>query len=214
MAIAESFRPDDALAQPSRARRGPSAGFLKVLAGLLVVACGYVAFERVGTRANVERIECVRNYAGGFLALGMTDDQPGVLVLSSLDKKDVRVEAFFRENRLTGRATTMSITTPSETWRTRLRRPRVITIDKAGTVRSAAVSWTRQRFESISDHVDCSKATDHQHARCGAPFEDLAGFLRDDAHESIPAILADFLAPYAPSSPSAVRSAAWQARVK
>lgn len=62
----------------------------------------YVAYQRIGTRANVGNIQSFENLAGGFLALGMTEDQPGVLILSRIEKAKVRIDATLRRNALSG----------------------------------------------------------------------------------------------------------------
>ncbi len=34
----------------------------------------YAAYERIGTTANADTVEFTQNLAGGFLAVGMTED--------------------------------------------------------------------------------------------------------------------------------------------
>ena len=57
--------------------------FIAVELLIAFAACAlYVAFPRIGTKANASFIEYTPTLAGGFLAFGMTADHPRSTVLS------------------------------------------------------------------------------------------------------------------------------------
>ncbi len=135
--------------------------------------CVYVAFQRIGTTANADVVEFTRNLAGGFLAVGMTDDTPGFVVLSTLDNKDVAVRAEQSSNRFAGTHTILRVTTPKMDWYKRLRGPMVVTVATDGTIESLPVDWSVAEFRAVRERVDCSHLSDKTVRRCGAPFVDL-----------------------------------------
>ena len=104
--------------------------FIAVELIIALAACAlYVAFQRIGTKANASFIEYTPNLAGGFLAIGMTDEQPGFIVLSALDQAEVEVDADRLLNRISGTHTFVTVKTPDVTWRGRLREPRIVLVD-------------------------------------------------------------------------------------
>ncbi len=65
---------------------------MKTLIASVVFAVVFAAFQRIGTTANADVVEYTRNLAGGFLAVGMTEDQPGFIALSALDQGECRCQ--------------------------------------------------------------------------------------------------------------------------
>ena len=77
-----------AAAMPPRVAARRRLGPIRVtLALALLVGGAYAGYQRIGTTANIEFVEYNRNLIGGFLALAMTDRQPGIVVFSALDQK-------------------------------------------------------------------------------------------------------------------------------
>lgn len=181
---------------PSPVRRGPSRAFWTVLLIVFALTGAYVAYQRIGTTANVEQLEFSQNLAGGFLALGMTDDEPGVLVLSQRDRAKVEIAAYMLANAVTGRATHVEIEIEKRPWKRRLRGPRMITIDLDGGIESAPLPWTFDDFAAVRDAVDCEKAVLHNPTvRCGMPFADLFDFCKRLPDDKKPELLRRFLRP-------------------
>ena len=177
-------------------RTGPSRAFWTTLSVVFALAGAYVAYQRIGTTANIEQLEFTANLAGGFLALGMTDDEPGVLVLSRRDRAKVEIAAYMMANAVTGRATHVEIEVEKRPWRSRLRGPRMITIDLDGRVESASLPWTFEEFAAARDAVDCEKAILHNPTvRCGMPFADLFDFCKRLPDGKKPELLRQFLRP-------------------
>ncbi|MFQ5502773.1 MAG: hypothetical protein ACE5EQ_10810, partial [Phycisphaerae bacterium] len=116
-----AFGADTGEKAPQPSRRWVSIVFVAVL-----VAGAYVAYQRIGTTANVDTITYVENYAGGFIAVGMSDRQPGFIALSALDRTDLRIEADRVEQGLAGRHTNVRVMTPRAQWQKRLRGPRIV----------------------------------------------------------------------------------------
>ena len=172
------------------------AGRMIVPATLLIcvaVAAGYAANERAGTIANVEVIETTKNLMGGFLAVGMSADQPGFVLFSALDQERVQVEAEQSMNAITGTYTIVRVMTPRTEWRKRLRGPVVVTVSEDGSVTEAPVDWSFADFKSIREGVDCAHPEKGEAARCGAPFADLADAFADWPAELVPASVHSFL---------------------
>ncbi|RMF79457.1 MAG: hypothetical protein D6744_09135, partial [Planctomycetota bacterium] len=137
------------------------------------------------------------NLAGGFAAVGRTADQPGFLLLSALSESDVRLESLVYGNWLGGRWTVVSIRTPAESRRIRLRRPRVILVSPAGEIRSAPVAWSASQWREIEDGMDCEHAVEGKTPRCGAPFADAADVLDRWPAAEVPAAVRAFLEAFA-----------------
>lgn len=160
----------------------------------LAFAGAYAAFHRIGTRANANVVEFTQNLAGGFLALGMTEDQPGFIVLSELDQDRVEVDVVLKSNRLAGTHTIVKISTPNGNMRTRLRGPQVIFVDKNGIVEQLSVDWTTRDFNRLRDAADCSHEAALIKRRCGAPFTDLHEEFLGWSDDRVPNRLRTYLA--------------------
>lgn len=169
------------------------------------LAAGYTGYQRIGTVANADRVEFTPNLSGGFMALGMTSDQPGVLVLSAMDRGAVDVRAVQSVNPLAGRSTTVTVETPTGRWSRRLRGPEVVLINEAGAVDAVAVDWPLSDFASIREQTDCSYASKTHRARCGRPFADLQEMLATWPAGRVPRAVSTFLTPYAASSKRVLR---------
>lgn len=178
-------------ARDRRWRPIPVTLFLSV-----ILVTGYVAFQRIGTTANADTVEYTQNLAGGFLAVGMTEDQPGFIVLSALDQKHVEVNAAQTKNRLTGTHTIVEIETPNGTTRTRLRGPQVILVSEDGAVEKHAVRWTIDEFNFLRETADCSHEAAIKKHRCGAPFTDLQEAFARWPGERVPDEVRAFVEPF------------------
>lgn len=108
-----------------------------------VAAAAYAAFERIGTRANADTVEFTTNFGGGFLAIGMTDDQSGFIVPSILDPEQVVVSAEQVRGVAPGTHTLVEVRTPRQRWSAWLRDPEVIMAGEQGTVAVHRVEWRR-----------------------------------------------------------------------
>ncbi|MFQ5422563.1 MAG: hypothetical protein ACE5F9_01130 [Phycisphaerae bacterium] len=159
---------------------------------VLALAGGYVLYERIGTTANVEVVETYQRFAGGFLAVGHTDSEPGILVLSRLEDRIVRIDATLHRNWATGTSTRVAVSTPEATWRHRLRGPEVVMIDADGSIQTTGVDWSAEDFTSISRAVNCDDAT-APHEGCGRPFHDFQQWLSAGSH-AVPDAIHQFLA--------------------
>ena len=166
-----------AAAKPGAAKkkpgRRPSRGFLLTLAGLAAAGAGYVAFERGGTSANADTVASFENFAGGFVAVGMTGHEPGFVVASALDEDDVGVHAQISTNALSGRHTTVRVKSPRQEMEHRLRSPLVIVVHPDGVMTSAEVGWSLGQFQELMDCMDCEKVVEGRPRRCGEPFRDM-----------------------------------------
>lgn len=171
---------------------------VSILAALALSAAGsYVLYQRIGTTAQANVVEFTPNLAGGFLAVGMTDEDPGFIVLSALDHESVEVNAEHYTNAVAGDCTVVDIRTPQTTWHRRLRMPMIVLVDDHGSAESFPVHWSLAEFALIRDGADCGHA-DHGHRhRCGAPFADLFDIVSDERLSSVPAGVRRFLTPYA-----------------
>ncbi len=164
----------------------------------LAIAAGYATFQRIGTTANASTVEYTPNLAGGFLAVGMTKDQPGFIVLSALDQAKVDVNATQTKNRVAGTHTVVAIQTPLGTHRTRLRGPQVLLVSKHGDVEGYPVDWTVDEFNALRQAADCSYAAAAKKHRCGAPLTDLQEAFATWPAGRVPDGVRTFLAPFEP----------------
>lgn len=164
------------------------------LLSAVLVCAGVVAFERLGTVANADTVETTQNQTGGFLAVGMTARQPGFVLVSALEEKDVSLDTRRSVNKLAGTHTKLFVKTHSQTWQARLRKPLVITIDHDGTIRSSAVDWPVHTFRLVRDAVDCDQRSSTKPKHCGAPFLDLKERVAKWPPDTVPACLREFLA--------------------
>ncbi len=156
----------------------------------------YAAFERIGTQANADVIEYTTNLGGGFLAVGMTDDQPGFIVLSALDQTDVKVSADQVSSVVAGEHTRVEVRTPSDRWTARLRGPQVVVVDKQGAVTTARVDWRLEEFVRLRDSADCAHSIAGAHPHCGAPFADLQAIVSAGLVAGVPDDMRRFLDGY------------------
>lgn len=180
---------------PHRVRTYRAARFVAVMA--LAFTAGFALYQRVGTTAQVDLVEFSPNTAGGFLAVGMTEESPGFVVLSALNREAVDVWADQYRNAVAGGYTIVHVRTPQSTWRRRLRGPVVVLVSDEGTVRALSVDWSVAEFARIRDGADCGHAGAGQQRRCGAPFADFHDMVVDGRLERVPAEVREFLAPHA-----------------
>ena len=143
------------------------------LAICLMVAGAHTALQRIGTTANADTVEYTPNLAGGYFALGMTDDQPGFIVLSALDRNEVGVNAVQNKKTLAGSHTIVEVQTPRAMTRIRLRGPQVVLVTEVGVVEQFAIDWTVEEFRALRRATDCSHGAAMKKHRRGAPFADL-----------------------------------------
>lgn len=162
----------------------------------MTFASAYAAYQRIGTTANANIVEYTQNLAGGFLAVGMTEDQPGFIVLSSLDQDKVIVNALQTKNHLAGTHTVIEVQTPLGITRTRLRSPQVILVTKQGVVEDYNVDWTFNEFNILRESADCSHEAAVKKHRCGQPFADIQETLASWLGQRVPNRVRAFLAPF------------------
>jgi len=168
----------------------------KTLIASAMFAVAYAAFQRIGTTANADVVEYTRNLAGGFLAVGMTEDQPGFIALSGLDQDAVDVKAAQTKNRLAGTHTVVEIQTPSGTTRIRLRGPQVILVTEKSGVEKFGVDWTMNEFNAVREAADCSRDAAIKKHRCGQPFADLQEAVAAWPRQRVPEPVRAFLEPF------------------
>ena len=168
----------------------PTTVFLSV-----IVVTVYAASERFGTTANADSVEFTQNLAGGFLAVGMTKDQPGFLVLSELDQDKVEVNATQVVNHVAGTHTVVEIQTPSDAASIRLRGPQIILVSEEGSVERHGVDWSVADFNQLREAADCSHAAAVKKHRCGAPFTDWQEAFATWPRERVPERVRAFLEP-------------------
>jgi len=153
----------------------------------------YAAYERLGTTADADSVEFTQNLVGGFLAIGMTEDQPGFMVLSALDHEKVEVSAVQAVNRLAGTHTLIEVRTPLGMANIRLRGPEVILVSEDGVVERHNVGWTMTEFTALRKAVDCSHEAAAKKHRCGAPFADLYDLVATGQVSNVPGDMRSFL---------------------
>ncbi len=163
------------------------------LAGGAVVVAAYAAFERIGTRANANTVEFTTDYGGGFLAIGMTDDEPGFILLSMLDQERVEVSAELAGSVAAGTHTLVEVRTPRQRWSTRLRDPELIVVGRDGTITTRRVAWSFNDFMRIRSATDCSHESVTGRHRCGAPFADLRDLVSTGQLTPVPDEIQAFL---------------------
>ena len=156
----------------------------------------YAAYERIRTTANADTVEFTQNLAGGFLAIGMTANQPGFMVLSALDQEKVEVNATQVVNHVAGTHTVVKVQTPRDTTSIRLRGPQVILVSEDGAVGRHDVAWMVTEFNALREAADCSHEAAIKKHRCGAPFTDLQESLARWPGKRVPEGVHAFLAPF------------------
>lgn len=175
----------------SRRRLSP---ILVTLSLAVLVGGAYAGYQRIGTTANIEFVEYSRNLAGGFLAIAMTDQQPGIIVFSALDQEKIQVDVDRYENQVAGTHTEVRVNTPNARWTERLRGPQVVLIDETGAIETSPVEWTVADFNTLRNATDCEHGLSK---RCGAPFADLYDFFESWPPEQVPGSVSDFVRIYA-----------------
>ncbi len=159
----------------------------------VVITGGFAAYQRIGTLANVDAVETIRNLPGGFLAIGMTGNQPGFLLLSTFEEKDVTINAERYTHFLTGTHTRLRVETSTETWSKRLRKPVVLTIDGKGHIEAATVDWPLHTFRTLADAANCQHRSPPIKKHCGAPFLDIQARIAKWPLDTLPMHLRTFL---------------------
>lgn len=177
-------------------RRRHTSPITKTVIASVVFAGAYAAFQRIGTTANADLVEYTQNLAGGFLAIGITEDQPGFITLSALDQDEVDIHAAQTSNTLAGTHTVVEVQTPRGRTRIRLRGPQVILVSEDGTVETYAVGWTVDEFNALREAADCSHEAAVKKHRCGTPFTDLQEAFAKWPSERVPGPVRTFLAPF------------------
>ncbi len=178
------------------ARRRRISPITTTLVASIVFAGAYAAFQRIGTTANADLVEYTQNLAGGFLAIGITEDQPGFITLSALDQDEVDIHAAQTSNSLAGTHTVVEVQTPRDTTHIRLRGPQVILVSEDGAVETHAVGWTVDEFNTLREAADCSHEAAVKKHRCGAPFTDLQEAFAKWPGERVPDRVRAFLEPF------------------
>lgn len=182
--------PDAPTAPVRQVRARRLARLTMVIGGALLVAGGYAAWQRFGTVADVTHIETIEDYAGGFVAVGVSPEKPGFLCLSRVPRDRLELVAVHHENWLAGTWTTLTIRTARGRWTHRLRTPVVIMVDPRGRVDAVPVRWPRSRFLWLRDCVDCERGDAR---RCGRPLDDLAVRLAAQPPDQVPPAVLAFL---------------------
>ncbi len=185
---------------PRRTSAFPRVGPIPLTVLLFVVVAVFCAcYERIGTVANADVVEFTPNLHGGFLAIGMTEAQPGFVILSVLNRDQIEVDTGLLSSPLAGTHTVVEIHTTGGTLRHRLRGPQIILIDDKGVIQAHAVDWTLDDFETLREAADCSFEAANKKQRCGAPFMDLHEALAKWPTGRIPHPVRTFLKPFANS---------------
>lgn len=144
---------------------------------LPILLAAYSGVERALTHANANRVTSYEDYGGGFLAVGMTDAEPGFVVISEVPAEQVLVSARQARSFATGTQTSVTIATARGELTTTLRAPQAIVVSADGEVLRHALNWTAEDFHAIEHAVDCEHPTPVGRHGCGAPLADLYDFL-------------------------------------
>lgn len=166
---------------------------MALLSGALVVG-GFVAYERIGTQANISVMKYADEAHGGFLAVGYSETQPGIVVASALNRKDVRISAKETSYFLAGTHTDVDIVTPHASWHRRLRGPLVVTIDASGEIAATKVDWSAHALRTIAEAADCHELSTLVKKHCGSPFVDVRARTDKWPTGTVPPNLRTFLA--------------------
>lgn len=173
---------------------------VRIFAAVAAISvAAYAGFERIGTTANVDLMESYQRYAGGFLAIGFTDTQPGILVLSEIEKQSLSLDATGRKNWLTGHSTRIDIAVGERKWSKRLRGPLIVMISSDGKINAAPLPWSLEQFRQAGIAVDCSGDFGAPKS-CGAPFSDFEEFIKRPSLPELPKVARDFLIAARPAS--------------
>ncbi|MFQ5491159.1 MAG: hypothetical protein ACE5GE_10590, partial [Phycisphaerae bacterium] len=175
-------------------RRVGSAGF-RIAAGLvLLLAGGFVANERIGTTANVDTLDVHRDLLAGFIAVGRSENQPGAIILSRMNREQIKIHAQVSSNWATGKFTRLSVATPTASWNLRLRGPVVVMIDSQGRIASQPVAWTAADFAGLSQAIDCSTVDPDHWKPCGQPFGEMQKWMAGHVGLQLPESARTFIA--------------------
>ena len=194
----DSIADKDQLAQPNEhdsktRRRWWTAPLPTTLIVAAVIGASFTAYQRIGTSANVDVVETTRNVPGGFIAVGMTENQPGFLLVSTLDQKDVTIDTERHPHFLGGMHTKLRIQTSTQSWSKRLRKPVVITIDDNGNIQTTTVDWPLHTFQTLAETADCQHESPLFTKHCGAPFVDMRARIAKWPLNTVPVHLRAFL---------------------
>lgn len=160
----------------------------------ILIAAVVGAYQRIGTSANADFIEFTQNLSGGFLAIGMSEDQPGFVVFSSLDPKEVDLVAQQSSNLVTGTYTTLHIDHHGSHWKKRLRGPIVAILKPDGLVEDFQVDWSVEDFRRMRSACDCEHQTHTKKVqRCGMPFDDISDVLATWPSRRVPDLVRRFI---------------------
>ena len=177
-----------------RARRWWNAPATLIALSAIVIGGGFVAYQRTSIVANADIVETTSNESGGFMAIGMTESQPGFLLFSALEEKDVALDTEQATHFLAGTRTRLVVETPAQQWSKRLRKPVVITVDTDGSVHTSTVDWPLHTFETLADTADCEHESPVMEKHCDAPFLDVKTRIAKWPMDTVPTNLETFLA--------------------
>ncbi|GIK17825.1 MAG: hypothetical protein BroJett003_27890 [Planctomycetota bacterium] len=184
--------PESAVASSAPGR--PRRAFKLTVSALLLAAGGYALYERLGTRANADQVIRFESYGDDAVAIGLTDQQPGFVLLSHLPASRVMVDAQVATNWLTGKHTILSVRTPDRNERIRLRAPLAILVPENGTILAVNVEWSHADFQSLVHAADCESGCEAHPHRCGQPLAEIASALANWPVDRVPQAIREFVA--------------------
>jgi len=161
------------------------------LPAALVATTGYVLIERSRARVGIDSITYIDNLGGGFVAVGTSADKPGVLILSTVDRKDVRIRAEREQLRL---RTTLSIDLDGRATCRLLTEPAAVLIPPDQPTGFIPLNWKTRAFHDILATIDCDgqHQSSDEHPLCGKPFEELLLYLNLHSPGRVPPELIAF----------------------
>ncbi|MBI5866218.1 MAG: hypothetical protein HZB38_17245 [Planctomycetes bacterium] len=160
---------------------------------ILIGIVGYSAYERFSTRANVDQVVTFESYGDDAVAIGLTDDRPGFVLLSRLPPSEVSIDAQLASSWLTGTYTILNINTPNRHIRIRLRSPLAILVDEDGAVVPVEVTWSHTDFAGLVHAADCEAGCEEHLHRCGQPLDDIASALANWPVDRVPLAIREFI---------------------
>lgn len=181
---------ENGTARPAR----PHWDFWIVVGATLILAAVYVLYERFGTCANADQVVSFESLGDDAVVIGLTDEQPGFVLLSHLPVSKVDVDAEVQSNRITGKHTLLNIQTATSRARLRLRSPEAVLVQRDGAIAATAIPWTREDFDALLHAADCDTDCDRHKHRCGQPLADVAQTLAQWPQERVPPLVREFLA--------------------
>lgn len=183
----------DPLRRTRAARRIGSPAFVRVVVVVIALALSYVAYQRLSVTANADRVTRFETWSDETVEIGMTDQQPGFVLLALTPPEKTRVEASNHDNWLTGRKTVITAHSPAHTQSAALRAPLVVLVDRAGTIDFVPVAWSKAEFDELVHAADCETDCKAHAHRCGAPLDAIAHALGGWPTERVPRPIARFL---------------------